>query len=168
VTGALLGRRAFLVGITAAGGAVLATGASLVLSDPAASIHAIIAKRLGVLTFEPEGLGKFVGDYVEQNEARISDRRWQFFRAVLPLYRHTGLLKATPMARYLYRRESEVVSALLLSSDFFMRADQSPESTKITPIRYLGWYEDNLCTSRNPFARFDFPSDRSRDGARGH
>lgn len=147
-------RRTLLLGTGLVGGAALTAGA-VELSRVDAPVYAMISKRLGSLAFDEVGLETFVADYMRHSQSYVSDRKWQVFQLVLPLYQHTDLLEVTRMGDYLYRHESKVVSDLLLSSDYFLRQQPSPESTRLEPIRYLGWFESSLCSYRNPFARFD-------------
>ena len=136
-------RRQFLgaaAGVAAAGG--LAAARFAAGSEPEA-VEAVLRKRLGYLKLERRGVRQFSRDFTARS--LMSARKLRALSASGWLYERTperwlGLLMPNvPFG------EDRIVTAYLLSSDFFPVCDES------RPVRYLGYFD--ALQRPNPFAR---------------
>jgi hypothetical protein len=141
-------RRAFLgLVATTVLGAIVATRAWFVVgARPAPVLVAVLRRRLDYLRLEPDGLARFAADYLEQLSP-ATRRRLSWLAAVSPLY-PAWLSPVTPVfGPRLAHFEAELVSAFLLSSDFFhFGADEN------RLVRYVTYY-DPYAACGNPFFR---------------
>jgi hypothetical protein len=130
-----------LAGLTVCGGLTVvgvAPGAS-----EAAGVVAIIFKRLGYLELDRQGVLQFARDYTTRH--LMSARKLSALSAAKPLYDRvpqSWFDRLTPDIPY---GEEKVVTAFLLSSDFFPAADER------RAVRYRGFFDAQRQGS--PFAR---------------
>ncbi len=154
---AKLSRRGFLAALGLAGGALAAGGAVLASNPSRDVVEGIIRKRLPGVVLAPDALDAFLAEFTTRVKHVTDSRRWRLLAFLLPIYGVSNLLDSTPLKDTIYHFEREVVSALLLSTDFFTRdRDHDGGAAGGPPLRYVAWYSDAVCAGRNPFARMDF------------
>ncbi len=117
---------------------IVASGASDV-----AGVVAIILKRLGYLELDPQGVGQFAHEYVSRR--MMSGGKLLALSAAKPLYDHIPQPWFDALTPRLPYAEDRLVTAFLLSSDFFPDADER------RTVRYQGFFDAQL--RGNPFAR---------------
>ena len=138
-----LSRRTFLFGGAAAVGlAALRLG----LTQPEDAVVTVLRKRLSYLKLDEAGLRAFAHDYTAAG--KMARGKLRLIAALAPLYRWLPADDSTPTA--VRHGEERVVSAYLLSSDFFVNGADEQQ-----PVGYLGLFDPwaNPLACQNPFAR---------------
>lgn len=147
-----LSRRAFLIGMAAAAAALAVFAFRLFRYDPRAVVDAIIDKRLAGLRHDREARRQFVEDFMAESELAKDGAKLRVFHLLLPVYRYSDLLSATPMGDYVLFSESDVIGGYLLNSSFFRDGADTD-----AVVRYQGNYGSRLPCA-NPFANRSFPA----------
>lgn len=138
-------RRTFFAGAAAA---ICGAGGWAVLTAKDEHVIEMVVKhRLSYLKLDPEGVRQFAADLAEKKI--VSRRRMQMLRLIQPMYQSFELSAGENALAYRLRHgEERIVSAYLLSTDFFINnADESRE------VRYLGLWSNRRSPCGNPFAR---------------
>ena len=139
----MLSRRGFIIatGVGLSG----VVGLRLALTSDADAIAAVLRKRLNYLDLDEAGVLSFARDLARTRI--IATGKLRLAAAV-------GLLDFEPPAigyftTVLHHGEERVVTAYLLSTDFFLSG--ADEARK---VRYLGYYDPFKDACLNPFPRF--------------
>jgi len=125
----------------------LAVG-SLALDTEDGAVEAIIRKRLGYLQLDRRGVQDFARDYAERGLMAVtklralSSSRW--------IYRNTPRSWLGFFVPRMSFAEDRIVTAFLLSSDFFPGCDER------RVVRYRGFFDGERRS--NPFARLLAPA----------
>lgn len=138
-----MSRRAVLFGGVAAIGVV---ALRLGLSKPEDAVLTVLRKRLSYLKLDDAGLRAFASDFTASGTMARSKLR--LIAAMAPLYHWLPTDERAPDA--VRHGEERVVTAYLLSSDFFANgADESQV------VGYKGLFDpwNTLVACQNPFAR---------------
>jgi hypothetical protein len=129
------------LGALATGGGLVS--ASLMVHTEAAAVAAVLYKRLSYLTLDRDGVQKFAHEYVSRG--LTSTRKLRTLSASRWLYEQTPQSLLDSLAPGVAFGEERIVSAFLLSSDFF------PDRDERRVTQYVGFYDGRL--RANPFAR---------------
>jgi hypothetical protein len=129
------------LGAVAAGGGLASV--SLMVPTEAAAVAAVIYKRLSYLTLDRDGVRQFAQEYVSRG--LTSTRKLRTLSASRWLYDQTPQSWLDALAPGVAFGEERIVSAFLLSSDFF------PDRDERRVTQYVGFYDGRL--RANPFAR---------------
>jgi hypothetical protein len=130
-------------------GGVLALGAvagwRVLTSSQEDAVAKVLYKRLDYLKLDPEGVRQFARDLVMRNV--ISSTKLRMIDATGFLYSGFALDGDSRLSLAIRRGEERVISAYLISTDFFTNgADLGKE------VKYLGFF-DPMRPCSNPFAR---------------
>lgn len=136
-------RRGFLFGGAAAVGLV---ALRLGLTQPEDAVVTVLRKRLSHLKLDEDGLRAFAADFTAAG--KMARGKLRLIAALAPLYQWLPADDSTPIA--VRHGEERVVSAYLLSSDFFVNGADEQQ-----PVGYLGLFDpwNNPVACQNPFAR---------------
>ena len=138
-----ISRRGLLFG----GAAVLGLAAlRLGWSHPEDAVTAVLRKRLRHLQLDESGLRDFARDFAASG--KMARDKLRLIAALAPLYQWLPSDDSTPAA--VRHGEERLVTAFLLSSDFFLNAADERK-----PVRYLRLFDpwSNPGACQNPFAR---------------
>lgn len=141
-------RRHFIAGAVAAVTAL--AGWRVLQSSDYDAIVAILEKRLAYLKKDPEGVKAFARAQAAAHQ--ISSAKIRVVSILRPLYSRIALDSENRFTNGIHHGEERVVSAYLLSSDFFLNG---ADETRV--IKYIGMY-DPLRGCGNPFARLRLDS----------
>ena len=129
----------------------------LAVVDARAGVVTVVRKRLFYLRLDEAGVQQFATELVAietgQAEARteaFSKVKLKMLQAAAPLYRRIDFTGRHSLAATMRRSEERIVSAYLLSTDFFQNG---ADVTKV--VRFLRLYNpgQNLDECSAPFAR---------------
>lgn len=137
-------RRALLIGGLSVGALAGALGWRLGIVTEQQAIVDVLHKRLDYLRLDESGLRRFADDLVRHRS--IPGVRLRLLAAAGPLYR-SFRLGNDPIAKRVRHVEERIVTAYLLSSDYFRSGQNEARS-----VQYLGFY-DPFQACNNPFAR---------------
>jgi hypothetical protein len=155
----VLSRRSLLLG--SLGALSLIVGWRFLAGSREATVVAILRRRLAYLDLDRAGVERFARDLIASG--MIDDRKLKTAAMLGPLFfplsrslerDHSLAVKGAPTYQYLNdpiaHGEDRIVSQFLLSSDFFVHAEDETRT-----VHYLGFYEPmrNLVACGNPFAR---------------
>lgn len=139
----LISRRALLFG---GAGALGLVALRLGLSTPEDAVVLVLRKRLAHLTLDDAGVRAFAADFTASG--KVARSKLRLVAAMSPLYHWLPADENTPNA--VRHGEERVVTAYLLSSDFFTNG---ADETQV--VGYQGlfdpWARPVAC--QNPFAR---------------
>jgi len=131
----------FTLGALAVGSGL--TSAGLMLETEVAAVAAVVHKRLSYLTLDRDGVRQFARQYVALG--LTSARKLRALSASRWVYEQTPQSWLDLLAPDIAFGEERIVSAFLLSSDFF------PDRDERRVTHYVGFFDGRL--RANPFAR---------------
>jgi hypothetical protein len=141
-------RRSFLLGAAGVAGLVGLAGWRLFANSQQQVVMAVLRYRLGYLRLDEAGLKSFADEIVKRQ--KVSALRLRVLGAFWPLYKGMSLTGHEWYAPGVLHGEERVITAYLLSSDFFQNG-----ASETRPVRYVGFYdpEHNPVACSSPFAR---------------
>lgn len=139
-----LRRRLFLGSIVGAGVAATAVGFAVLPLSPELRLKQLLRSRLSYLTFSDDVVDAFMRDFSADSPDRFAHLRSTAYVGQKALYSQDLVTSGLPIFRF----ERFVISAFLLSTDFFRRGAQTD-----TPLRYVAYNDPYKVGCANPFAR---------------
>jgi hypothetical protein len=136
----MIKRRYFVLAVLAGAAAI-----RFAFSSEAASIVAVLRKRLDYLRLDDAGVHSFARDLAALH--RMSSSRLRLVSALGPLYSQVDSAKDSVLVNGIRHGEERIVTTYLLSSDFFSHGQ---DESRV--VNYLGIY-DPFRACGNPFAR---------------